>query len=177
MSYDVHLFRLPSGKDPSAAYREYAEEQERVAADLDGWLKRPAAEATRWKMQALADRLRSMCPEFEQFHPPNPLPWIELNHEELQVQVEIQEDAVSITMPYFREQSAAMMKLVVRCIEQLKVEENLVAYDPQLDRVVGANDAKAMLDQYHAVDSSLPELANSVSNTEANPKKPWWKIW
>jgi len=26
------------------AYREYAEEQEQAAADLDGWLKRPVAE-------------------------------------------------------------------------------------------------------------------------------------
>jgi hypothetical protein len=176
VSYDLHLFRLPSGKDPSAAYREYAEKQERVAADISGCLKRSAAEPARGKMQALADRLRFMCPGFEQFHPPNPLSWIELNHEDLQVQVEIHEDAVTITMPYFRQQSAVMMELVGRCIEKLKMEENLVAYDPQLDRVVGANDVKAMLDQYHAVDSSLPELER-VSNTEVNPRRPWWRIW
>jgi hypothetical protein len=89
-------------------------------------------------MQQLADALRARWTAFVQFEPKSPLPWIELNDEDLQVQVEVYEESVSITMPYFRERTTVMSDCIGRCIQVCHEHRGYAAFDPQLGRAVTA---------------------------------------
>ena len=177
MSYDLHLFSLPEGASPAEVYRQLQDREEQKILDLDGGQERTPEQGKLEKMQALADSLKSCCPTFRQFQPERPLPWIDLTEENVQLQVTIQEDMVSITMPYFREQSAEMMSLAGKCIERLTDEADLVAYDPQLERIVRANDLSDALAQYHEMDRRLPEMIAAGAREKTKVKRSWWKIW
>ena len=50
-------------------------------------------------MQQLADALREQWPGFVQFQPQRPLPWIELDDDRAQVQVNIHAKMVAIDTP------------------------------------------------------------------------------
>ena len=177
MSYDLHLFYLPDGANPAEVYRQLQDKEEQKLLNLDAGQHRPPQQGKLEKMQALADSLKSCCPAFEQFQPGRPLPWIELTEENLQLQVTIQEDMVSISMPYFRERSAEMMNLAGKCIEALTNEGGFVAYDPQLERIVRVNDLSDALTQYHDMDRHLPDMIAAASREKTRVRRPWWKIW
>jgi len=133
VSYDLTLFRVPEGIDGSLAYQHITERQERDSADLDAWVKRPVARERRAEMERIARVLKSWRPALEEFQPESPLPWIELNDEDLQLQFEICEETVAVTMPYFRDRAQEMMECATGCFETLGAAAGYSAYDPQLD--------------------------------------------
>src|SRR5689334_8371395 len=102
MSYDFTLFRPVPGVDPRSTYQQLMQEEEEKIVNEESGSKRVLPDSTRNEMQVLADALKSKVPQFEQFQPASPLPWIELNHEDLQVQISIGERTIAITVPYFR---------------------------------------------------------------------------
>src|SRR4051812_28858401 len=110
LSYDLTLFRVPDGLDPSLAYNQIMEQQERESADLDTWMKHPVTDEARAEMQRIAGMLKSWRPSLEEFRQESPLPWIELNDHELQVQFEICDGTVAVTLPYFRDRAQEMME-------------------------------------------------------------------
>ncbi len=119
MSYDLTLFQPIDGIDPKLTYQSLIEQDERQSGDLEQYLKRAVPELVRTQMQRVADTLKSRHPAFTQFQPDAPLPWIELNDEDLQVQVNISELKVDITIPYFRKGTEGMIECVRDCIEVL----------------------------------------------------------
>lgn len=124
----------------------------------------------------MADALRSWRPELLEFQPKSPLPWIELDDEDLQIQIQIYEESAGITMPYFRERAQEMMECVVGCAEIVKAAGGYVAYDPQLGRTVGKADLKDMLAQYCSMDKQRLDFSAHRSKS-STAGKPWWKLW
>jgi hypothetical protein len=175
MSYDLTLFRPAPGTDVEAAFNQLMAENESECENLDEWLKRPLRDEERVSMQQLADRLRSSWPAFIQFQAASPLPWIELNDENAQVQVRINERTVDITIPYFREQIDEMLRCIGCCLNLLATP-GYVAWDPQLGRVVTANDLDQVRKQYRSMDRNLPTILADNARRTAK-KRPWWKIW
>jgi len=173
MSYDLTLSRLPHGADADAAYHALMEQEEADAGDFDGRLTRSIPDSSRQEMQQLAGELKGQHPAFVQFETTSPLPHIELNDEQLQVQVIIYERTVAITVPYFRKHASSMMACIKRCIEVLNSVAGFVAYDPQLGRIVTTADIDDMVKQYRQMDSALPVI---LAHNRAD-KKPWWKFW
>jgi hypothetical protein len=83
-------------------------------------MKRPVPDSQRAEMERLASALESWRPALERFQPTSPLPWIELNDEDLQLQFEVYEAMVSITMPYFRDRAEEMMKCATDSFDVVK---------------------------------------------------------
>jgi hypothetical protein len=177
LSYDLTLFRVPDGTEPSLAYQQIADQQEIDSANLDAWMKTPVLDRRRAEMERVAGALESWRPALERFQPPSPLPWIELNDEALQLQFEIYEAMVSITMPYFRDRAEEIMKCVTDSFEVLKSAAGYVAYDPQLGRIVTATDLSEMVARYRKMDDALPEILAQSRESLSGKKKPWWKLW
>jgi hypothetical protein len=123
-------------------------------------------------MKQLADTLRARWAAFVQIEPKSPLPWIELNDEDLQIQVSVYEDSVSITMPYFRQRTTEMMDCLHCCIQVCHEHRGYAAFDPQLGRAVTANDSESITRAYRQMDEALPGIRG-----EGHAKKPWWKFW
>lgn len=177
MSYDLTLFQVPNGIKAELAYQELMAQQERETADLDSWLKRPIAEPARAEMLRLSVALTSWRPTLEEFQPKSPLPWIELNDEDLQVQFEVFERSVAITMPYFRERAQEMMECATGSFEVLRAAACYIAYDPQLGRIVTGADLATMVTRYRLMDRELPGILAEQRRALAAAKKPWWKVW
>jgi len=175
VSYDLTLFQLREGADPERAWQELMQQDEQNAAAPGERLKRQMPESVRARMQQLADQLTSLRPSWEQFQPPAPMPWIELNDEQLQLQVIINERTVDITLPYFRPGAKEMMACVKETIRAIHAVTGYAAYDPQLGRVVTEADIENMLAQYLSVDP--PETPAGLPQSPAPAKKPWWKFW
>src|SRR5260221_5449261 len=112
MSYDLTFFPTKPGLDAEAAYREYQDREERKVADYQEWLKRPVPVAARVEMERIAGALQARHPAFERFQPGQPLPFVELNDEHLQIQVNIRVNSADLTMPYFREHVREMLDVV-----------------------------------------------------------------
>ena len=176
MSYDLTFFKVPTGTAAKTAFQELMQEEESKAANLDDWLKQPLAEATRTHMQKLADSMRLRWPAFVQFQPAKPLPWIELNDEDLPIQVTVGEKSVSVNIPYFRQDHTKMTNCLGCCLEVIQSGAGYAAYDPQLGRIVGANDLDEIAKTYSDIDAVLPTMSGE-KNKVATGKKPWWKIW
>ena len=174
MSYDLCLFRLPEGADPAEFYERLQEKEEQGVIDQEGGRAR-ALDAGDRRAQRIADSLKSCWPTFKQFEPPSPQPWIELSDEKIELQVMVTVDTVNITLPYFRPESKEMLNLAAHCIETLNRDAGLVAFDPQLARLVSASDMAALEAQYHNMDRHLPGIL--AHNRDAKPKKAWWKLW
>ena len=174
MSYDLTLFELREAADPAKAWEELMRLDELRAADLDGWMKQTLPPPIRARMQELADHLRSHRPNWQQFEPASPLPWIELNDEDLQVQICIHESMLSITVPYFRHEAHEMLQCVGDAIRTVHAFTGYVAYDPQLGRLVSEADLKDVLAQYRTL--SLPGTSGNLPRP-TGLKKPWWKLW
>lgn len=172
MSYDLKLFRPPEGIDPAQAFREFLAREEQGIGDLEAWRMRVLPDAVRQQMQTLATLLKSRHPAFEQFEPASPLPWIELTHEHLDVQVTIYEDSAGITMAYFRDHSGEMMACVFDCVDVFHRTAGYLAYDPQLGRIVTPADVGDMLGFYRGMNDRLPDLLHRIPG-----KRPWWKFW
>jgi len=170
MSYDLTFFPSKPGLDAHAAYREHQDREEREAADYKEWIKRLVPAAERAEMERIAGALQVRHPAFERFQPEQPLPFIELDDKDLQVQVKHPRGLDRRHMPYFRANARDMLHAVRICIEVLEKEAGFLAYDPQLDRVITAADMTAMYEQYRATDSVLPQIRGLG-------KKPWWKFW
>ena len=177
MSYDLTLFRVPDGTEPSFAYRQIVDQQEIESADLDAWMKRPVPDSQRAEMERLASALESWRPARERFQPTSPLPWIELNDEDLQLQFEVYEAMVSITMPYFRDRAEEMMKCATDSFDVVKSAAGYVAYDPQLGRIVKPTDLSELVAQYKNMDRALPEILDQSRESLSGKKKPWWRLW
>ena len=172
MSYDLRLYPAPEGVDANAAYEQIIHREESEAVDINQWVKRVLPESSRARMQGLADALTNRWPHFEQFEPASPLPWIELNDEELQIQVSVYEQSASITMPYFRQRTTERMECLMGCLNLCREYCGYVAYDPQLGRVVTADDSDAIAAVYRGIDKHYQDLAGKPPD-----KKPWWKFW
>jgi hypothetical protein len=177
LSYDLTLFRVPDGADPSLVHERIMDRQESETADLDASLKLPVTDSARAEMRRIAGALKSWRPTLEEFRPESPLPWIELNDENLQIQFEVCEGSVSVTMPYCRDRAEEMMECLAGCFETLDAAAGYSAYDPQLGRVVTAEDLDEMIAQYQEVDQLLPETLTPSPESTAAPTKPWWKLW
>jgi hypothetical protein len=177
LSYDLTLFRVPDGTEPSLAYRQIVDQQEIESADLDAWMKRPVPDSQRAEMERLASALESWRPALERFQPTSPLPWIELNDEDLQLQFEVYEAMVSITMPYFRDRAEEMMKCATDSFDVLKSAAGYVAYDPQLGRIVKPTDLNEMVARYRNMDCALPEILDQSRESLRARRKPWWRLW
>jgi hypothetical protein len=153
------------------------DEQERESSDLDAYMKRPVSEPTRVEIQRLADALKAWRPTLQEFRPASPLPWIELNDESLQIQFEICDRMVSVTMPYFRERAEEMMECAASSLTIVKSAADYIAFDHQLGRVVTTEDLSAMVAEYKCMDKALPGILADVRQHSAGIKKPWWKFW
>ena len=175
MSYDLTLFRVPEGMSAESVYERLIQEEEDEVVNLDQSSKQPPPESVLTQMQRIADALRLRWPGFVQFQPHSPLSWIELDEEGLQVQVNIRETTVAITIPYFRPRATEMMDCVRCCMEVLAAVVGYVAYDPQLGRVVAAEDIDEMVSRYRSMDRTLPEMVSSAGKAAA--QRPWWKLW
>ncbi len=123
-------------------------------------------------MQRLAEAVRTRWPSFVQFHPASPLPWIELNDDDLQVQFTVYDQTASITVPYFRERTDELMEWIGCCLRACLKECGYVAYDPQLGRAVTIDDLYQIAQLYRSMDNALPVFAGSIQRP-----KPWWKFW
>ncbi len=95
----------------------------------------------------------------------------------LVVQVTIYPSQVSLTIPYWYQDKAAI-KVFEKILGYLKVirqQSGYFAYDSQIDK---AFDPAAMqsLDhrQYKKVMGKMPEI---LANAEGKPAKRWWKFW
>jgi hypothetical protein len=177
LSYDLTLFRVPEGTDPSLAHQQLIEQQKSDSVDLDAWMKRPVPSAQRAEMERIASVLKSWRPVLEEFQPKSPLPWIELNDEDLQLQFEVYDGTVAVTMPYFSDRAQAMMEYVTGCFETLHAATGYQAYDPQLGRVVTAAVLKEMVACYREMARPLPGIVAQGSESLSPPNKPWWKLW
>jgi hypothetical protein len=177
LSYDLTLFQPVEGVDPKLTYQNLIEQDERQSGDLEQYLKRAIPELVRTQMQRVADTLKSRHPAFTQFQPDAPQPWIELNDEDLQVQVNVSEFKVDITMPYFRKGAGGMIECVCDCIHVLNQDAGYLAYDSQLDWFVTAIDSEDMIVKYRSMDRALPGIITQAFPPSGNPKRPWWKIW
>ena len=177
MSYDLTLFRIPQSIEAEIAYQELVTRQEDETADLDSWMKRPVSESARAEMRRLADTLKLWRPTLEEFHPKSLLPWIELNDEDLQIQLEVYEQTVAITLPYFRERAQEMMECATSCSDILRAAADYTAYDPQLGRVVTTADVTEMVAEYRRMDRELPGILRDYNQASTPTKKPWWKVW
>jgi hypothetical protein len=177
MSYDLTLFRVPEGTDPSLAHQQLVEQQESDSADLDSWMKRPVPGARRSEMERMASVLKSWRPRLDEFQPKSPLPWIELNDEDLQLQFLVYDATVDVTMPYFRDRAQEMMECVTGCFEALNAAAGYRAHDPQLGRIVTAADLKEMVARYREMDRALPEILSQSRESLTARRKPWWKFW
>ena len=80
----------------------------------------------------------------------SPLPCIELNDDDLQIQFAVYEQTASITMPYFPARTDELMECVRCCLHTCREERGYVAYDPQLGRVVTVNDLDQIAQLYRA---------------------------
>src|SRR6266853_1744089 len=127
MSYDLTFFPRKPGLDALAAYREHQDRDELEAGNYQEWLKRPVPAAESAEMERIAGALQARHPAFERFQPERPLPYIELDDEELQIQLNIRTDSVGLTMPYFRERAREMLDLVRICIDVLETEAGFLA--------------------------------------------------
>jgi hypothetical protein len=163
MSYDLKLFSIPEGVEPDTAYDQLMHREENAIADIG------AARAT---MQQLADAVLARWPSFVPFHPASPLPWIELNEDNLQIQFTVHEQTASMAMPYFRELTASAMECIECCLSACRELRGYETYDPQLGRVVTVADLDRMAQQYRAVGEALPHLRGHAAKAE-----PWWKFW
>jgi len=177
LSYDLTLFRVPEGTDPSLAHQQLIEQQESDSADLDAWMKRAVPGERRAEMERIASVLKSWRPMLQEFQPKSPLPWIELNDENLQLQFEVHDAMVAVTMPYFRDRAQEIMECVTGCFETLSAAADYRAYDPQLGRIVTATDLKEMVARYREMDRTLPEILSQSRESLTAKKKPWWKFW
>ena len=176
MSYDLKLFRVAKGEGAELTYRQLIEQEESETAHLDDYLKRSVSNEARGEMRRLADALKSWRPNFQEFEPKFPLPWIELNEEDLLVQIQVYETGAGISVPYFGERGRELMECVVGCMRVLGTSAGLVAYDPQLGRIVGPSDLDAMVVQYGKVNEVFPGgLAQDESGVAG--RGPWWKFW
>jgi hypothetical protein len=176
LSYDLKLFRVPEGSDACLVYQQITERDEANCADLNEWLQRPVPESVRAEMRRIADVLKCWRPALEEFRPASPLPWIELNDEDLSVQFEIYDGIVAITIPYFGDRVQALMECVTGCFEPLQAAAGYIAFDPQLGRVVASADLGGMMTQYQRVDDAL-EIPHISSEGIAGGKRSWWKFW
>jgi len=172
LSYDFKLFRPPEGIDPARAFRELLEREEQGIGDLEAWRARVLPDLVRQEMQNLATLVKASHPAFEQFEPVPPLPWIELTHENLDVQVTIYEDSATITIAYFRDRSDQMMACVFDCIDVFHRAAGYLAYDPQLGRIVTRANVGEILGIYRGMNDRLPEMLHPSPR-----KRPWWKFW
>lgn len=178
MSYDVTLFRVPEGTDPSVAYQKMMEQEEIESADLGEWMKRPVPDKRRADMERVATALESWRPSLAKIPASiSTAPWIELNHDDLQIQFHVYEAMVSVTMPYFRDRAEEMMRCVTESFEVLKSAADYVAYDPQLERIVQRTDLGEMVARYRGMDRALPEILAHSRNFVTDRKKPWWRLW
>ena len=174
MSYDLRLFEIREGVDAGSAYEQLMQQEEaELAGTGDEWLKRSLPASTRTRMQQLADALRARWVRFVQFEPKSPFPWIELNDENLQVQVSVYENSVSITMPYFREQVVEMMACISSCIQVCHELRGYAAFNPQLGRAVTADDSESITRAYRSMNKAFPDPAR-----ETKSKNSWWnRLW
>ena len=161
MSYDLRLIAVPDGVEVKAAYVQLVQREEAEVGDLDDWVKRPLPVSTRAQMKQLADMLRARWAAFVQFEPKSPMPWIELNDEDLQIQVSVYEDSVSITMPYFRQRTCEMIDCLNCCIQVCREHRGYAAFDPQLDRAVTVNDSESITRAYRQMDEALRRLESA----------------
>jgi hypothetical protein len=113
-------------------------------------------------MERLADAVTSCWPSFVRFQPPSPLPWIELNDEDIQIQFSVYEQTASITIPYFGEPTDQLMRCIRCCLRASREECGYIAFDPQLGRVVTVDDLDQIAQLYRGM---------------ALKAKPWWKFW
>ena len=116
MSYNLRLFAVPDGVQVEAAYQRLIDREETEIGNVDERVKRRLSASAHAEMQQLADALKARWAAFIQFEPKSPLPWIELNDENLQIQVSVYEDSVSITRPYFRQRTTEMMSCINCCV-------------------------------------------------------------
>lgn len=177
MSYDLTLFRISEEVDPSVAHKAFVDQQEIDTADLDSWMKRPIPEEIREEMERIAGVLKVWRPSLEEFLPKSPLPWIELNDEDLQLQFCVYDGSISVTMPYFRDRAEEMMNCFIGCLAPLKAAAGYSAYDPQLERVITPADVDAMVARYRSMDRFLPEILEESRESLTAVKRPWWKFW
>jgi len=176
VSYDITLFRVPDGIEPSLAHREIMERQEREAADPNASIRHPVSDLTRTEMQRISDLLQKWRPTLKAFHAENPLPWIELNDDDLQVQFTVHDGTVEVTMPYFRDTANEMIQCITESFTILS-PEGYSAFDPQLGRLVTSSDLAEITAQYRGMDQRLPEIMVVIGKPPAANRKKWWRLW
>jgi hypothetical protein len=70
-----------------------------------------------------------------------------VDHEVVALQINTGERAIEVTLPYFRKDPEARMQLVLACVEALQTR-GFIAFDPQLNRIIGAGDLEMMVTHY-----------------------------
>jgi hypothetical protein len=99
-----------------------------------------------------------------------------VGHEVVALQINIRERAIEATLPYFRKDPEARMQLVLACVEALQ-SRGFIAFDPQLNRIIGAGDLEMMVTHYQRVDQKLPSIVGEVEQILQKIRKPRWMLW
>lgn len=184
MSYDFHLGIPRDGETLD-------EMAERVWDSGQGASSNPEADVRR---RELAEALVMSSPKLELFIP-DPEEYARqasisldeakkrCNYWELNVpeddpsgiQIEIYEEGVSISIPFWHvERAFEFMREVWGYLEVIERHAGYKTFDPQLERLLDlSSDFEEVATLYRGVaEGWLEHIAN-----QAQPKKPWWKFW
>lgn len=170
MSYDLVLFRIAEGVEARDAYDELMSRQEE---ELEKDENRTPSAGELDQIRAVAGALKTWHPGFQEFVCEEGFSSIDLTEEDLQVQFGVYGDSVLVSMPYFRDDAGKMMEFVGQSFGVIQARTGYVVYDPQIERLVTADDLKEMAGRYRKMDDLLPKIVQKTREKE----KPWWKFW
>jgi hypothetical protein len=191
MSYDIYLFKPDNGESADEAF-------ERLFDESDDFSLSPASPQSEALKEKIAAALLTANPILERFQfdyaavakvlktteEEARIQWrhIELNGPEdgNGIQIEINDDKASITIPYWHEgfKAQSVFEEVWRYLEVFRTEADYLAYDPQLYRPLDLSDDRSeVVDRYSGVMSSIKAEITAAGATISGPSKPWWKFW
>ena len=187
MSYDVYCYR-PQSDAPDAR------EAQALIQSEDGTIRRDDDEARSIKRK-IADALLKYNPRLEPFkfdhneiakvmnitREQAQAQWnhIELNPPEgdLAIQLEIDWDHVSLTIPYWYTgvEADRVFEQLSAYLRVIRESAGFFAYDPQTNRAFDPQKEKfGEHGEYDRIAEHLPEI---IAQGADKPSKPWWKFW
>jgi hypothetical protein len=188
MSYDFHLVPGPSSQNPLSDVHAFLERDEEEINPGPPIAEKE--EKKRGLCQLLMDCNPNLKPfEFGYSEIAAKYNWTEeearvrFRHVELNgpddsngIQITLYDDAADITVPYWHQpdEATAVIGEIWQYLTILTEDGGLVAYDPQLDRILDlSTDRSEVLKRYGGVVAKIPDIVGG----SAPPKKPWWRFW
>jgi hypothetical protein len=161
MSYDLHAFELPPGRDA----REHYE-----SGDA-GVSEEPPTAAQRAWMDRLAAALMAVDPAAERVDDEDS---VEIDTDSMQVMVFADQAAISVPYWFEGEEAEAVMRRAHEYARVLHEVGGLTVYDPQLEEVVG--------EETTSPGASVPAMEDTAAGLDElvaddREKVPRWKFW